>query len=100
MPRRNREVEDTLLNKFQFERSRKRSADHRWLQLKLPGLPPIHTHFSHGRQDIGDTLWSLIAKQLRVRKTFLNEMIDCTKSREEYYKQVAEDPYPPWSHRF
>jgi hypothetical protein len=94
MPRRNRDVEATLLNKFHFERSPTRSDDHRWLQLKLPDLPPIITHFSHGRQEIGDVLWSLIAKQLRVRKKFLNEMIDCTKSRDDYYEQLRSDPLP------
>jgi hypothetical protein len=96
----NRDVEDTLLNKFQFIRSATRSSDHRWVELTLPGLPVIATFFSHAREDIGDMLWAKIARQLRVRKNYLNEMIDCTKSREEYYAQITDDPYPRWAQRF
>ena len=97
---RNRDVESILLDKFQFAESTTRSDSHRWVELTLPGLPVIATYFSHARQDIGDNLWGKIARQLRVRKTYLNEMIECTKSREEYYKQVKEAPFPPWEHRF
>lgn len=100
MPHRNRDVEETPLNKFQFVESQTRSDDHRWVELSLPGLPVIATYFSHGRQVIDVKLWSKIARQLRVRGKYLSEMIECTKSRDDYYKQVAEAPYPPWVHRF
>lgn len=100
MPYRNRDVEETLLNKFQFVPSRTRSDDHRWVELTLPGLPVIATYFSHARQEIDDRLLGKIARQLRVRRNYLNEMINCTKSREEYQRQVTDDPYPPWAHRF
>jgi hypothetical protein len=100
MPYRNRDVEEKLLNKFQFVESPTRSEDHRWVELTLPGLPVIPTYFSHGRQEIDDRLWGKIARQLRVRGKYLREMIDCTKSREDYYKQVTDEPYPPWTHRF
>ena len=100
MAYRNRDVEETLLNKFQFAESGSRSDDHRWIELTLPGLPVIATYFSHGRQEIDRKLWGKIARQLRVRAPYLNEMIDCTKSQEEYYKQVTDAPYPPWVHRF
>jgi hypothetical protein len=100
MPHRNRDVEETLLNKFHFVESQTRSEDHRWLELALPGLPVIATYFSHGRQEIDRKLWGKIARQLRVRATYLSEMIECTKSCDQYYKQVKDAPYPPWTHRF
>ena len=100
MPYRNRDVEETLLNKFRFVESQNRSANHRWVELALPGLPLIATYFSHGRQEIDPKLWGKIARQLRVRATYLTEMIECTKSREQYYQQVRVAPHPPWSHRF
>ena len=100
MPYRNRDVEETLLNKFQFVESATRSDDHRWVELNLPGLPVIATYFSHGRQVIDPKLWGKIARQLRVRSKYLSEMIDCTKSRADYCKQVTDAPYPPWAHRF
>lgn len=94
MPYRNRHVEETLLNKFEFIPSKTHSDDHRWVELKLPDLHVITTHFSHTKEDIGDTLWKLIARQLRVNKSFLNEMISCTKSRDDYYEQVKKAPMP------
>jgi hypothetical protein len=100
MPYRNRDVENTLLNKFEFVESPAHSDDHRWVELQLPGLPVIATYFSHARQVIDVKLWGKIARQLRVRAKYLNEMIDCTKSRDQYYKQVTDDPFPPWAHRF
>jgi hypothetical protein len=100
MPYRNNDVEETLLNKFEFVPSSTRSKDHRWVELNLPDLPVIATYFSHGRQVIDSRLWGKIARQLRVRSKYLNEMIDCTKGRDEYYKQVTDDPYPPWSQGF
>ena len=81
MPYRNREVEKVLLNKFGFVEATTREDGHRWLELKLPDLPIIATKFSHKREEIRDGLWGVIAKQLRVRKTYLNGMIDCNNSR-------------------
>lgn len=97
MARDNREVEATLLRKFAFTRANK-GVDHRWLQLALPDLPAILTKFSHTREDIGDVLWKKIANQLRVHSSYLNGMIDCQNSREDYYKKVRTEPNPPWGH--
>jgi hypothetical protein len=99
MTYRNRDVEKTLLNKFHFVQSKTHSDDHRWVELTLPDLPVIVTHFSHAKEDIGDTLWKLIARQLRVNTSFLNGMISCTKSRDDYYNQVKTAPMPLPGHR-
>lgn len=86
----NREVEATLQSKFAFTPS-KPGADHRWFALKLPGLPPIATKFSHAKQDIGDNLWRIIARQLWVTSSYLTGMIVCTNSQADYYKKVKAD---------
>ena len=96
MPRRNRDVEDSLLTKFHFSRCDTMGDDHRWVVLKLAGLPPIHTCFSHTKETIGPVLWKKIAGQLKVRGHYLDEMVGCTKSCEDYVKQVREAPFPPW----
>lgn len=98
MPLRNRDLEATLQSKFGFI-SVPKSSGHRHYVLKLDGLPPIWTMVSHGKQDISSKLEAAIAKQLRVRVAFFREMISCTKSREEYYRQVRTDPFPPWDFR-
>ncbi len=96
MPRDNREVERTLINRFRFERADRKADDQRWLQLKLENLPAIFTKFSHTREDISDAIWGKIALQLKVRTPYLNGMIDCSNSRGDYYEKVRTDPFPPW----
>jgi hypothetical protein len=96
MPRYNRDVENTLLNKFAFSLASTKGKDHRWLELTLPGLPTIKTKFSHTKEDIREPLWQRIAMQLHVRPQYLTGMIDCYNSREAYYNQVRTDPSPPW----
>lgn len=96
MPRDNREVERTLIRKFAFTRADRRADDHRWLQLKLDGLPAVFTKLSHTREDISDRIWGLIAQQLKVRTPYLNGMVDCTNGREAYYTLLRMAPFPPW----
>lgn len=92
MPYKLRDIESSLTNKFGFSLNEKRK--HRWLKLELPGRPAISTMMSHGRKEIGSKVESQIARQLKVSKSFFREMIDCTKSREDYYEQVARNPRP------
>jgi hypothetical protein len=96
MPRDNREVERTLIRKFNFTRADRRADDHRWLQLKVGNLPTIFTKLSHTREDISERIWGLIAQQLKVRTPYLNGMVDCTNSKDAYYNLLETDPYPPW----
>jgi hypothetical protein len=100
MPYRPRDIESVLLNKFDFSRAEGHSSDHRWFEIRLPGLPCILTKVSQGRRETTRGLESKIARQLRVRRTFFRGMMDCTNEREDYYQQVQEDPYPPFNIRF
>jgi len=99
MPFKPAEVEASLQGKFGFSPAEGHSSDHKWFELSLPGLEPILTKVSHGRQEIGAKIEGKIARQLRVRASFLRGMISCTKSRDDYYRQVQEDPYPPFDIR-
>jgi len=96
MPYKPKEVERKLQDKFAFSPAKGHSVDHHWFELQLPGLPPILTKVSHSRKEIGLKLEGMIARELRVRTTYLRGMINCTKTREEYYRQVRDDPYPPF----
>lgn len=100
MPIRPRELVSILTTKFQFRPSEHHSQDHQWYELELEGLPVIATKVSHSNKEIGDRLLGMISKQLRVHRPFYNEMVSCTKSREEYYHQVRDDPFPPWDKGF
>jgi hypothetical protein len=95
MPNRyNRDVESTLINKFEFTSCKKQGDDHKWVELKLEGIAVIRTCFSHTKEDIGPVLWKKIANQLRVKPAFLDGMIDCSNDRDVYYKLVRENPAP------
>jgi len=98
MARSPRQIESKLQSKFGFSpaSARGRSKDHRWYELRLPGLPTIRTKLSHSKKDVGDKLEGKISRQLRVRRPFYERMMSCTKGREDYYEQVKKDPYPPF----
>ena len=91
-----KEVEGKLGDKFGFSPAKGHSSDHRWFELQLPGLPPILTKVSHSRKEIGPKLQGKIARQLRVRTRYFRGMIKCTNTRKDYYRQVRENPYPPF----
>lgn len=100
MPIKVRDFESKLQGKFGFSPSNVRSDDHRWYELKIPGLPLITTKVSHGTKELSSKLEGFIARQLRVRKAFFLGMIKCTNDSEAYQAQVREDPYPPFNVHF
>ena len=94
------DLEAMLERKLGFTRSGAHSSDHRWYELRLPDLPPIRTKVSHSKQAIGSLIEGKVARQLRVRGPYLQELLVCTKSRDEYCQQVKDEPFPPWDVRF
>jgi len=94
MPYKPIEVEEILKTKLNMIVD---DADHKWFRLELDGLPPIRTKLPNHREDIRDKLESRIYKQLRIRKPFFHGLMDCTKYRDDYIKQIREDPYPPFN---
>jgi len=97
MPYKPAEVERMLLTKLKMTSE---ESDHTWYRLDIDGMPPIRTKISHNRKDIRDKLESRIYKQLRIRKPLFHELMDCTKYRDDYVKQVREDPFPPFNEMF
>jgi len=100
MPIKPKELEGLLQSKFGFSLAKGHSSDHRWYELKLSELPPILTKVSHSRETINPKLESKIARQLRVRKSYYEGMMSCKNAREDYYRQVRENPIPPFDIRF
>ena len=93
------EIASRLQSKFAFVEDDSRSKDHKCFVLRLDGLPPIRTKVSHSRSDVRDKLLGIMAKELQVRTTFLNGMLDCSNSRDDYENQVRTDPFPGWPQR-
>lgn len=94
MPLERRRLRQELTRKFDFAEDDSKS--HIWYRRKFPGLPPVRTKVSHHDKQLSDTLCSKIAKELRVSRPFLLEMISCTKSCAEYEEHLRSDPTPPF----
>ena len=97
MPIKPRELESLLQSKFGFVESDTHGSDHRNYKLTMPNVPFVYTKVSHSKKEIGRALEAKIARQLRVRKAFFDEMFSCTKSCAEYYAQIKTDPFPPFT---
>jgi hypothetical protein len=99
MPRPARDVKNALEAKFHFAAAPNKNPDHQWLALEIEGAQKVTTKFSHGMREISDNLLGKIARQLLVGRPYLDEMIDCTKSVEDYYIKLRENPEGPHSRR-
>lgn len=90
-----KDVEDMLRDKYKFVPS---NRHHRYYELNLGGnIPKIVTKVSHsGRKPVPDSVLGKMATQLRVKSKYFREMLACDHKREEYYRQVREEPYPPY----
>ena len=92
MPLNQHRITELLKSKFGFQEAPGADA---WYELELPGLPPIKTFRSRSKKE-SKWLEGQMAKQVRVRAPFFRQMLACTKTKEQYYDQVAKDPFPPW----
>ena len=90
MPYKPKELEQILQSKFAFELVKK-SPDHRWYELRFPGLPHILTMISHSRtKEYGPALESKIAQQLRVSNPYFDKMMGCSVDRLRYQRDAEE----------
>ena len=96
MPRKPREIEQKIRNKFAFPEARVHSGDHLWHELRLEGLPIIFTKVSHSKAEIGAKLEGMIARQLRVNRRYLDGTIDCSHSSDDYRFQVRTSSTRPF----
>jgi hypothetical protein len=92
MSRKVREIETKLLNKYGFVAAKQHASDHKWLQLDLPRLSRILTKLSHGRGEVHAHLEGKMARQMGVPAPFFKTMLDCKKTKQEYYATVQANP--------
>ncbi len=50
----------------------------------------IYTKISHGEKEIGDPLLSAMARQLRLTRNQLNDLIDCPLQYGDYVKILTD----------
>jgi len=91
VPLKARDVKGKLQKKFGFAPPAKgRGSGHEWLARDVPGAGRIPVMFSHSDGELGDRLLTLICKQLKVARPFLNGMISCTNDLDAYVRKVLE----------
>jgi hypothetical protein len=87
-PRKTREIKAALEHKG-FVKS---NSDHEVFRLRVKGkITSIRTHLSHGSNEYNDNLLALVARQLKLRRSQLNDLIDCPLSGEEYVAQLVRN---------
>ncbi len=86
--RKTREIK-TALQRKGFVQS---NSDHKVFRLHVQGkITAIRTHLSHGSNEYNDNLLALVARQLKLRRSQLDDLIDCPLSAEDYIAQLLKN---------
>lgn len=88
MPRRARDVSSALERKGFKRRESKDAYFELWVDGKKT---PIFTKMSQGEREIHDGLLGAMARQLRLRKTQFDDLVECPLSMEDYVGILQED---------
>lgn len=66
--------------------------DHRWYVLEIDGRPIVRTFVSTGGKykTLGHDLVARMARQLLVTTPFVVELVQCSKTREEYLDHLRQ----------
>jgi hypothetical protein len=79
--RKAREIKEGLTKKGFIAYQR----DHTYLFFSVEGRKSgVHTKISHGNNEYGDNMLSLVARQLRITTKQLDDLLDCPMSYEDY----------------
>jgi len=86
MPKKTKVVANGLLKKgFQVTNSR-----HKKYHLYHNGKKtPVHTEISHGASEIPDNLLGAMARQLRLKRTQLEDLVECPMSEEAFKTHLS-----------
>jgi len=50
---------------------------------------PVHTYLSHGIREYGSALLGMMARELKLRRSELNALIECPLSQDDYMQLLA-----------
>lgn len=81
-------VEKMYLNKLEMTKVPKNDP-HSWFSLQIDGLPTILTKLAtNHKEDIGDELIKMMARQLKIAPKIYRGLVDCSVSKEKYLELV------------
>ena len=90
MPLKVRDVHRALLAKG-FRESDKKNSDHNYYILFYNGKRThIYTKISHGEKELHDQLCAAMARQIRLNKRQLHDLVECPLTYELYIKFLME----------
>jgi hypothetical protein len=81
------EVRTRLANKFEFEQQE--GANHHRYKVMIEGKLLTTIEVSRNKNDIGQPLLGMMAKQAKVSSATFVGMISCTVSKEDYFAKVT-----------
>lgn len=90
MPRNAKEISSALEKKGFLRRESKDAYFHLWVDGKKT---PIFTKMSQGEREVHDGLLGAMARQLRLRRAQLDDLVECPLSKEEYVQILRAGGY-------
>jgi hypothetical protein len=93
------EIKQILNTKFGFEPVQGKDEGHSHYVLQMPdhdgSLITIAIFFSgggHAGKSVGPGLEKMMARELQVNTGYLRGMLDCSRSKPDYFNQVRDNP--------
>ena len=81
----------TVMSAFEAKGFSRRQGDHVFFHFFVNGKKTqIYTKVSHGEKEIHDGLLGTMARQLRLTKKQMGELVDCPLSQAEYVKILQD----------
>jgi hypothetical protein len=91
MPFEPQDLRRCLISKLHFDvETVGRQDDHTHFIRRVGNLIPVRTKISYGRKEIGDGLQSAIATELCVSMRFLDELVGCRRSVDEWEAAIRQ----------
>ncbi len=84
---RTREIKQALLSKGFQESTTDHYVYHLWVNDRKSS---VRTHVSFGAKEYGDPLLGFMAKQLKLRRSELDDLIKCPITKEQYLSLLVK----------
>lgn len=93
MPFKRKKIEQALTSKCDFVLTDE-DGHHRYYKIRIKEVGVVTTKLSHSKDTISKSVLGSIARRIGIQTPFLNDLISCDKSADEYYEKVQTDPHP------
>ena len=82
----------TIASGLQSKGFKRSNRHHVFFHLYINGRrTPVHTRISHGQRECGDSLISMMSKDLRLKPKQFKRLVTCPMSFQVYVKHLANE---------